>query len=323
VLDLGDTESLPHFALNHLFFVVASIFFVICILNLFIAGTGTAYDQAQELSPTRFLQERAAICLMCQSRPSLPSLLSFRWLQSCRIRAYCTLMLLSVTAWAGALLLDDWHPVTPSLLFFLASIVGDAFLLQRPEQISPNKDSYLWICHRADHDESSYWPSACSTASDVQGRVSSLKRDARHSQRRITSDILSLRRRIDTLHGTMQRGLKEMGGKIRHVEDDITSRLGRIEELLARGNRTPMQSPRESAAEAQSPMRNMRRGKRPSVSSRGPVEPARSVSSRGPMESARSVSSKVPVNPARRLSNVGLTPQPALAEEPESNGTHS
>jgi len=72
VLGLGGEENPDGNLVTFCFFVVATMTFCICILNLFIAVHGEAYDAAQEKAFTGFLQERASICLQAFQRPYWP-----------------------------------------------------------------------------------------------------------------------------------------------------------------------------------------------------------------------------------------------------------
>jgi len=151
---------LPH----RLLFLLTVVVFCMCVLNLFIAVQEQAYDLAQESAFVEFIRERAGVCLKALVQLNLPR----AWLA---LRYPClTAGVVLATGLTGAVVLvitTGW--VWPSaLLGLLAVLLGDLVLLQRPWQNHSGchrwpcrecrggqapSQNFLWICHRADFDE--------------------------------------------------------------------------------------------------------------------------------------------------------------------------
>jgi len=72
VLGLGGADSGTGTIVTRLFCATATFVFCICILNIFIAVHGEAYEIAQEKAFTSIRQEKAAIALQCYLRPHWP-----------------------------------------------------------------------------------------------------------------------------------------------------------------------------------------------------------------------------------------------------------
>eukprot|EP00913_Durusdinium_trenchii_P025788 g24202.t1 len=125
------------------------VVFCVCVLNLFIAVHGEAYDSAQEKAFTSFLQaeccsdkiaaltsrahaqERAGICLHCLLRPSWPPR-CLKWRVPHRIRTYVFLQLASIAAWLLLLREETINVLIPTALLWGSAMLGDAILVQRP-----------------------------------------------------------------------------------------------------------------------------------------------------------------------------------------------
>eukprot|EP00929_Paragymnodinium_shiwhaense_P037131 TRINITY_DN19836_c1_g2_i5.p1 TRINITY_DN19836_c1_g2~~TRINITY_DN19836_c1_g2_i5.p1 ORF type:complete len:1093 (-),score=196.81 TRINITY_DN19836_c1_g2_i5:409-3687(-) len=259
VLQLGGLDEGGNLV-TQMFLVVAVFVFCICILNLFIAVHGEAYDVAQERAQTGFYQERAAICLQCLLRPHWPpsccrrrasqfgrrfrvrvsaetginesadeqaeelpldmSPLKFQW----PMVVACTVVLASLPLALACLLSLEWHPVWASAALVVGIMVADMILMQRPWELSCDGQdrNYLWYCSRADYDEGRIWPSEKGFESDdLSGRLAGLKRDGLLRHRRLSQDIESLRRSVDDRIDFLQNDLEQVG-----------SRLTRLDELL-------------------------------------------------------------------------------------------
>jgi len=231
-------------------------------MNLFIAGTDQAYEQAQELSQAAFMQERASICLQCLFRPAMP------WKVRRRRLTWLLIAFVSIPIWILMLMRTSLSVLAPSTFLLAATIVGDACLMRHPwkkasqnlrcsrlgldgqEQLEQRceaasgcnpkaqvdeaqGDPYLWICHRADYDETDYWPSdANTTGLKLEGRVSSLKRDYMLRSKRITSELGAVRRRTEGFQGnvqSLQREVRDLGARVTSVEKCMGERLHHIE----------------------------------------------------------------------------------------------
>jgi len=111
--------------------VVAMLVFSIWIMNLFIAATDQAYEQALEYSATRFQQERASICMQHMFQPCFP----LRW----RLRARYIRSLqffVVIPLWLLALGMEDIPMIIPSVLFAVATCCIEAMTLKSPSYIA-------------------------------------------------------------------------------------------------------------------------------------------------------------------------------------------
>jgi len=153
-------------------FLVGSVFlFGVCVMNLFIAVQGEAYDSAQEHMKALFLQERAIICLRGFMHPYVRS--------DCRVQVFVVVAIVVLLAgWGGLVFLSmhvSWlHAIWPTLLLLAAMLLGDAALLQRRWEHGADDDAprYVWLCHRSDWLEDREGMSI----SDEVGRYSSVRR---------------------------------------------------------------------------------------------------------------------------------------------------
>jgi len=130
ILALYDGEEDGHW-ITFMFFCVAVFFFCICLLNLFIAVHGEAYDKAQETAAVSFQQERAAICLHCLLMPTWPPR---GWDRLYFSRNKSIALLLYVVTIAGwyVLLWGDVPPWIASLVLLLGCLFADSMLSQLP-----------------------------------------------------------------------------------------------------------------------------------------------------------------------------------------------
>jgi len=129
VLALGGATEGQLSVVPVMILVCALFLFCIWIMNLFIAGTDQAYEQALEFAETRFLQERASICLQCLFRPSLP----WSWRRDFPVFGLRLIqVLLVVPAWLF-LLTIEWLPLwIPSAMLSFAIVVTEALMMQPP-----------------------------------------------------------------------------------------------------------------------------------------------------------------------------------------------
>eukprot|EP00933_Yihiella_yeosuensis_P004679 TRINITY_DN109068_c0_g1_i1.p1 TRINITY_DN109068_c0_g1~~TRINITY_DN109068_c0_g1_i1.p1 ORF type:complete len:402 (-),score=46.51 TRINITY_DN109068_c0_g1_i1:79-1173(-) len=214
------------------FLCFAVVTFCVAILNLFIAVRGEAYDNAQEKAHTSWLQERAAICLQCSLRPSWPP----SFLSSCRFpnRAvvYVAGLLVILPIWVNLLRVPQLDPSVPSFLLLLWMVLGDSILVQRPWDKDKQDQYYLWVCYRADYDESKYWPSEADGDSiDMHGRFAGIKRDAQRKFQKMTSDIDEVRNYVaDTSEG-LEKDMQAVDRRLDGLESTVQKLISSISRL--------------------------------------------------------------------------------------------
>jgi len=128
VLGLGSSDGEP--TIVAILMLLGALFsFCIWIMNLFIAGTDQAYEQALEYAHARFLQERASICLLCMFRPSLDWAHRFN-IPSIAVRMVQAVIVFPVWVWlSGMPSVPTW---SLALLLFLAMVLGEALLMDHP-----------------------------------------------------------------------------------------------------------------------------------------------------------------------------------------------
>jgi len=99
--------------------------------------------------------------------------------------------------------------------------------LQRPwETAQDNSDwKHLWICSRADYDESRYWPSAEGKRKDdsdgVGGRLYWLKKDSADWHAKISNDIDNLNKDVATRTDSLLSSVRELRGIVNGVKDQF------------------------------------------------------------------------------------------------------
>jgi len=251
-------------ALTRVFLFLAVTVFCICILNLFIAVHGEAYDAAQERSKATFLQERASVCLQCLLRPHLPAEMRC-WRFAVDVghpaRTVFIILALSSLVWA-ALIQDDFvHPALPSLVLFVAVLVGDAIHLQRPWRLNhmisthaPGKLdlNLLWICHRADFDEGKYWPVDANDDLREEGRLTTLKKDNMLRSRRLGEQITEVEQSVNVRLQMLERSLDDRTESLRADLSGLGERFSRMEytmdALVLELRRARLQSQNSQAA---------------------------------------------------------------------------
>mmetsp|Transcript_24356 Transcript_24356/g.44085 ORF Transcript_24356/g.44085 Transcript_24356/m.44085 type:complete len:1162 (+) Transcript_24356:65-3550(+) len=219
--EVGDQATLGFLAL-------AVVTFCICVLNLFIAVHAEAYDKAQDEAYKSFMQERASICLQCILKPSWPP----RWLENHRVphrlAVYCTIVVVSLVVWFLLLQVQDIPPAVPTVLLFLAMMVGDSILVQRPWDKSNADTYYLWMCYRENHDEQKLLPVGKTKASDgaaMKGRINAANMEAQALYRKIDSEMQQARKYMVAKNANLSMQLQD-------VELRMTSLQGSIEKLI-------------------------------------------------------------------------------------------
>lgn len=127
LLELGADGATPHPA-SITMLCISVFIFVVWIMNLFIAGTDQAYEQALEYAYAGWLQERAAICLTSMCRPCLP----WRWricfhrgsVRFCQFLVYPAVWILIDR--------DVIGPAVGSIVLFTGSVVIEAIMHRPP-----------------------------------------------------------------------------------------------------------------------------------------------------------------------------------------------
>ncbi|CAK9116685.1 unnamed protein product [Durusdinium trenchii] len=212
----GDEELGSHITI--FFFSVAVIAFCICLLNLFIAVHGEAYDKAQETAQVSFLQERAAICLNCLLMPKWPPpgwpRLPCCWKILNQRRLCCGIYALSFGAWGLLIWMRELHPWIASFTLLAGSLLADAVLLQLPWHKKDSQKYYFWVCHRDGYDEGSN----CATESELPGRLSSVKHHAILQTRRVSEHLCHLKHRVDQRNQGLELHLMTLDQRLRLME---------------------------------------------------------------------------------------------------------
>lgn len=211
------------------FFMICSIGFSICLLNLFIAVHGEAYDSAQEDAEVEFLKERARLCCDVFKLPFFPR----RWILfgQRRVRFAVWIYLVSLVVWVALMLVPALKPgcFVASAWLFAGQILTDAVLRQRPWRNHANcahnpcqmcldagykLQNHIWICHRADYDEINFLMTDTDShqpRNGLRGRLSSLKGDSASRIGRLAGEV-----------GDLQKVVKELPGQLKaHADEQV------------------------------------------------------------------------------------------------------
>ncbi|CAE8585123.1 unnamed protein product, partial [Polarella glacialis] len=227
-LDGAPQEGSP---VTFVFLVIAVVVFCICVLNLFIAVHGEAYEKAHEKAHISFVQERATICLQCLLRPSWPPA-CFKYKFPYRKGAYLVLMVLVLPCWVMMLRVPALHPGLPSALLFVALAFGDSILVQKKWDKECEDQYYLWICHRADYDASSIWPADDgpeADSSELDGRHAGIKRDNFLRFERMAAEIEQMRRYVVDKTQGLDSGMEAVEKRVARVENALGSLVGALQ----------------------------------------------------------------------------------------------
>lgn len=265
VLGLGDAENEGSWVTIS-FFVAAVFGFCICILNLFIAVHGEAYDSAQERAQTSFLQERASICNQCLLRPHWPpsglragvgiysELRDEKNLQDknkvkealpqVRIAWPNTVasLVFSVSLVVGFFTLRNlpWlHPGWACLIWLVGLVLADMITLQRPWEVGSDGSDVnnLWICSRSDYDENKHWISATTDDSSmdvIEGRLGKLKYDNNKGLQKITENILMIKKSFQHEKDEVLLDIHKVGHRLEHIESLVEELIGEVKGQGAR-----------------------------------------------------------------------------------------
>lgn len=247
MLFLADSDSIPvsiSGPLNYktvigiIFFVISTMGFGICLLNLFIAVHGESYDQAQETAEVDFVQTRAKLCASVFVQPYIPK---EKWdFGSRRVLNAVLIRFIGFVVWFALMLIPAFETATlvPSLVLFVVQVLSDMALCQRPwwnhdrcarqpcarcksnhNQVAEN---HLWMCHRRDNIEADILleDSEASIQSANRGRFGNLKFDTASKMRKITTDI-------SALHSSLDEGTQTLKSHVRE-QLDLLSSLRRV-----------------------------------------------------------------------------------------------
>lgn len=199
--------------ITFILFSVAVIAFCICLLNLFIAVHGEAYDKAQETAHISFLQERSAICLNCLLMPKWPPSGCCKF--SNPRRASVCIYVLSLIAWAVLISLRQLHPLIASFTLLAGSLLADSVLLQLPWNKEDSRKYHFWICHRDDDDEKF---AAAPEDSDLPGRLSSVRQNSVNLNARVTENLRAFQNKVQDRHHSLEQGLTSLDQRLRAME---------------------------------------------------------------------------------------------------------
>lgn len=206
--------------LTALFVFVAMVVFCVCVLNLFIAVHGEAYDSAQEKAFTSFLQERAGICLHCLLRPSWPPR-CLKWRVPHRIRTYVFLQLASIAAWLLLLREETINVLIPTALLWGSAMLGHAILVQRPWIKSKEAEYYLWMCYKESFDQANLIAADRDATDSMDGKISRLKRDNKNLFKQVTTEINSISRHISEQNQVLNQKVQGMDSRLQGLESLI------------------------------------------------------------------------------------------------------
>lgn len=194
------------------FLIVATVIFCVCVLNLFIAVHGEAYDQAQEKARTSFLQERAAICLQCLLRPSWPPACFPSWRQHHRLAKYFVLVVVALAAWAALLREPEVHVMLPTSLLLTVYLFGDSLMVQPPWDKTKADSNYLWICHRKNLRESRLLTAA--QENGITGRLEQQKLEQTALYKKLSQDV-------SMAHSHIMRKTENLGSRVEAMENRL------------------------------------------------------------------------------------------------------
>lgn len=222
--------------LTRFYLILSVILFVVCMLNLFIAVNGEAYDKAQEEVHVTFLQDRAAICLEAMFRPRF----SGKWrLPGNPVLLWGISRIIALGFFFGLLFVEELKPVVPAAICLLFVLLGDAILMQLPwEQPRPGRPLFLWICVRQDFREADYYK-------EDPIRKSEEERTEAKRDRKVRPKLLSNVGRLATIRLQTSRAHQ----KLRHRMKQQLHSVGKSTETAGHGQ-TDVIEPRSDSSSA-------------------------------------------------------------------------
>eukprot|EP00442_Polarella_glacialis_P001082 CAMPEP_0115127770 /NCGR_PEP_ID=MMETSP0227-20121206/50632_1 /TAXON_ID=89957 /ORGANISM="Polarella glacialis, Strain CCMP 1383" /LENGTH=1068 /DNA_ID=CAMNT_0002531989 /DNA_START=71 /DNA_END=3275 /DNA_ORIENTATION=- len=222
VLGLYDGNNTGNW-ITFCFLSVAVIWFCICMLNLFIAVHSEAYDQAQEKAQTCFLQERTAICLHFMLMPSWPPP---GWGSKFHLHRPVLVSLLInavfLVVWAAVVTVEEIPTFVPAAVLLAGMILSGAVLAQPPWDQDTIDQHYLWICHRADYDESLFG----TPESDERGnsRIAALKFQGKAQQKGLAENLDMVKQKVSD----QTSGISYKMQSVMHRLDDLESYIQNV-----------------------------------------------------------------------------------------------
>eukprot|EP00930_Biecheleria_cincta_P056252 TRINITY_DN42403_c0_g1_i1.p1 TRINITY_DN42403_c0_g1~~TRINITY_DN42403_c0_g1_i1.p1 ORF type:complete len:1122 (+),score=150.55 TRINITY_DN42403_c0_g1_i1:88-3453(+) len=218
-------------AVTFVFLSVSVLVFCICVLNLFIAVHGEAYDEAQEKSFTSFLQQRVGVCLHAFLMPRWPPPRCPR-LQNpklCSLGVY----LLTLVAWALLVFQTSYHPVFASAALVLGSLLAEALMMQLPWDGREEKKHFLWICFRSDYDEKEFCPSD-SVAETIEGRLGHLRKISHGMYRKLGNDVLELKKGFEEQSDGLEASVTSIEQKLVSLSGLIGAASAKLKQKSSR-----------------------------------------------------------------------------------------
>lgn len=204
--------------MTFVFLLTAVVVFCVCVLNLFIAVHGEAYNRAQDKAYTSFLQERAGICLHCLLRPSWPPV-CFPFRVPRRIVAYLMLELVAIGAWAYMLQEPSIHYLIPTGLLCGSAMLGDSILVQRPWDKRKGEQYYLWMCYKESLDKSMHMSDSNDLYKSLEKEVRQVSKQFERQTRSYAEQVQGLKERLQGLESSME--------KLADTAEYVSGRVGR------------------------------------------------------------------------------------------------
>jgi len=204
--------------MTFVFLLTAVVVFCVCVLNLFIAVHGEAYNRAQDKAYTSFLQERAGICLHCLLRPSWPPV-CFPFRVPRRIVAYLMLELVAIGVWAYMLQEPSIHYLIPTGLLCGSAMLGDSILVQRPWDKRKGEQYYLWMCYKESLDKSMHMSDSNDLYKSLEKEVRQVSKQFERQTRSFAEQVQGLKERLQGLESSME--------KLADTAEYVSGRVGR------------------------------------------------------------------------------------------------
>eukprot|EP00437_Effrenium_voratum_P008461 CAMPEP_0181426608 /NCGR_PEP_ID=MMETSP1110-20121109/15749_1 /TAXON_ID=174948 /ORGANISM="Symbiodinium sp., Strain CCMP421" /LENGTH=1071 /DNA_ID=CAMNT_0023549805 /DNA_START=29 /DNA_END=3244 /DNA_ORIENTATION=+ len=233
ILQLGEAPEEGN-VVTFFFLFASMVVFCVCVLNLFIAVHGEAYDSAQDKAFTEFLQERAGICLHCLLRPSWPPrCFSFRVQR--RLLSYLLLQLIGLTAWALLLREPSIPTLAPTAMLLVFAMLGDSILVQRPWDKMKGDEYYLWMCYKENFDQGRMLPVERETSeSNMDGRIARLKRESTQLYKQLQAEVTTISKNVTERTQSLSQKVQAMDGRLQGLEVSMEELLSNIEYVCQR-----------------------------------------------------------------------------------------
>lgn len=226
-------------AVTFVFLTVSVLVFCICILNLFIAVHGEAYEEAQEKSFTSFLQQRAGVCLHAFLMPRWPPPRCPR-LQNPKLFSLAV-CLVTLIGWAVLLFLTSFHPVFAAAVLALGFLVAEALLMQLPWDNEEDNKHFLWICHRSDYDENQFCPTE-SVAETLDGRLGHLRKISQSTYRKLGNDVQELKKHFEEQSDGLEASVTGIEHKLISLEGLVTAAKAKLQNTKSSSTETGWQA---------------------------------------------------------------------------------